>query len=140
MLDKENLHKKVQDLVDCFIATDPLQEMSALAQDENQEEAALKWLALTALHAVSHGAEKIELGISPQGEVSVLAKYREASLPSPGLAVAQKAIEAMRAITHIEGEKGKTPLALGIGQDGIMVNVKLSSKEAKQKLTLKFPT
>ncbi|KMY68792.1 hypothetical protein AAU61_04120 [Desulfocarbo indianensis] len=139
MLYKENLHKKVQELVDCFIATDPLQEMSTLAQDEDQEEAALKWLALTALHAVNQGAEKIELAINPQGEVSVVAKYREASLPSPGPAVAQKAIEAMRAITHIEGEKGKTPLALGIGQDGIMVNVKLSQKEAKQKLTLKFP-
>ena len=48
MKDKETLHKKVQEQIDCFAATDPLKEMSELTKEEDSEEAALKWLALAA--------------------------------------------------------------------------------------------
>ncbi|MCK7512353.1 MAG: hypothetical protein MZV70_55485 [Desulfobacterales bacterium] len=84
MKEKRNLHLKVQELCDCYATTDPLKEMSALGQDKDKEEAALKWLALAALHGVNHNAEEITIGRDNKGQVKVVAKYRETELPSPG--------------------------------------------------------
>ena len=47
MKDKRSLHLKVQELCDCYATTDPLKEMSIVKDDEDQDEAGLKWLALT---------------------------------------------------------------------------------------------
>ena len=57
MKDKSNFHLKVQDLCDCFATTDPLKEMSEIMEDQNREEAALKWLALAALHGINDTPE-----------------------------------------------------------------------------------
>ena len=45
----------------------------------------------------------------------------------------------MREITHIEGDKGETPLALGIRNDSIEIQVTMNSEEDKEEVTLKFP-
>jgi hypothetical protein len=137
--DKRNLHVKVQELCDCFATTDPLREMSLLSKDQDKDEAALKWLALAALHAVNNGASKISLIKEKDGKVSVLAKYREAELPSPGAEIGEKIIEAVRKITHLEGEKGKEPLALGIRNDSLEIKVKVQKEEDKEFIELKFP-
>ncbi len=59
MKDTGNLHLKVQELCNCFATTDPLKEMSIVKNDADKTEAALKWLALAALHGVNNNAEKI---------------------------------------------------------------------------------
>jgi hypothetical protein len=46
---------------------------------------------------------------------------------------------AVREITHIEGGKGKIPLALGIREDSIEVEIKMKSKDKGEKVTIKFP-
>ena len=61
MRDKETLHRKVQELIDCFATTDPLKEMSELGKDSDKDEAALKWLALAALHGINMNAKKISI-------------------------------------------------------------------------------
>jgi len=139
MDDKRNLHMKVQELCDCFATTDPLREMSLLFKDQDKDEAALKWLALATLHAVNNGASKISLIKDKDGEISVLAKYREAELPSPGTEIGEKIIEAVRRITHLEGGKGKEPLALGIRNDSLEIKVKVQKEEDKEFIELKFP-
>ena len=139
MKEKRNVHLKVQELCDCYATNDPLKEMSTVKNDEDKDEAALKWLALTALHGVNGNADKISIVRSNAGEVSVTATYRESELPSPGSAVGTKIMEAVREITHIEGNQGKTPLALGIRNDSIEVQVKMTSEEGQEKVTLKFP-
>ena len=138
MKEKRNVHLKVQELCDCYATNDPLKEMSTVKNEEDKDEAALKWLALTALHGVNGNAKKIAITRSEDGEISVTAKYRESELPSPGSEVGAKIIEAVREITHIEGDKGKTPLALGIRNDSIEIQVKMKSKEGKEKVTFKF--
>ena len=138
MKEKRNVHLKVQELCDCYATNDPLKEMSTVKNEEDKDEAALKWLALTALHGVNGNAKKITITRSEDGEISVTAKYRESELPSPGSEVGAKIIEAVREITHIEGDKGKTPLALGIRNDSIEIQVKMKSKEGKEKVTFKF--
>ncbi len=139
MKEKRNVHLKVQELCDCYATNDPLKEMSVVKDDANQEEAAIKWLALASLHGVNNNAKEVTLTRSRNGEVRVTAKYRETDLPSPGSDVGAKIMEAVREVTHIEGDKGKTPLSLGIRNDSIELQVKMKSKDGDEKVTIKFP-
>jgi hypothetical protein len=139
MKEKRNLHLKVQEFCDCYATTDPLKGMSDIKAEPDPAEAALKWLALTALHGITAGAEKISLSIDKKGGIRVTAKYREAQLPSPGKAVGEKIIETLREITHIEGEKGSLPLALGIRDSSVDLGIHLKSEGDNDKLTIKFP-
>jgi len=139
MKEKRNLHLKVQELCDCYATNDPLKEMSGVKNDADQEEAAVKWLALAALHGVNNSAKEVVITRATDGEVRVTAKYRETELPSPGSAIGSKIIEAVREITHLDDQKGKTPLALGIRNDSIELQVKMKEKEGRQKITIKFP-
>lgn len=139
MKEKRNLHLKVQELCDCYATTDPLKEMSEIKADDDKDEAALKWLALAALHGVNDNAKEVAITRSADGEIQVTAKYREAELPSPGAEIGEKIMGAVREITHIEGGKGKIPLALGIRQDSIELEIKMKSKDEGEKVTIKFP-
>jgi hypothetical protein len=139
MKEKRNLHLKVQELCDCYATSDPLKGMSDIKAESDPAEAALKWLALAALHGITAGAERISLDIDRDGEIQVTAKYREAQLPSPGKAIGKKIIEALREITHIEGAKGELPLSLGIRNSSVDLDIRLKSDEDRDKLTIKFP-
>jgi len=139
MKEKRNVHLKVQELCDCYATNDLLKEMSTVKNEADKDEAALKWLALTALHGVNGNAQKITITRSRDGEISVTAKYRESELPSPGSDVGAKIMEAVREVTHIEGDKGSTPLALGIRNDSIELQVEMKSEEGKETVSLKFP-
>jgi hypothetical protein len=139
MKEKRNLHLKVQELCDCYATTDPLKEMCAVEKDRDKEEAALKWLALAALHGVNDNAKEITIRRNKKGEVKVLARYRKAELPSPGADVAQKIMSAVRDITHIEGDEGKTHLALGMRNDSLDLKVKIKVKGAHEKVRIEFP-
>ncbi|HSO60853.1 MAG TPA: hypothetical protein VLR50_07440 [Desulfobacterales bacterium] len=139
MKEKRNLHLKVQELCDCYATTDPLKEMSVVGKDKDQEEAALKWLALAALHGVNNNAKEITIRRNKKGEVRVLAKYRRTELPSPGADVGQKIMAAIRDITHIEGDEGKTLLALGMRNDSLELKVKIKVHGAHEKVRIEFP-
>ena len=139
MKEKRNLHLKVQELCDCYATTDPLKEMSEIKKDSDQDEAAVKWLALAALHGVNNNAKEISITRSPDGNIRVTARYRESELPSPGSEIGEKIMNAVREITHIESGKGKSPLALGIREDSIELKIKMKSKDGGEKVTLKFP-
>jgi hypothetical protein len=140
MRDKETMHRKVQELVDCFATTDPLKEMSKLSMEKGQEEAPLKWLALAVLHGINSGAEKISLRKTKSGNVKVLAEYREGELPSPGAEIGAKIFEALRGITHLEGKKGETLLAVGVREGSVDLRVKIKQDQAgEEKITLTFP-
>jgi hypothetical protein len=104
----------------------------------DKQEAALKWLALAALHGVNNNAEKISITRSDDGNVRVTAEYRKTDLPSPDSQVAEKIIEALVGITHIDGGEGKTQLALGIRDSSINLGIKMKSKEGGKKVTIKF--
>jgi hypothetical protein len=139
MRDKETLHKKVQEEIDCFATTNPLKEMSELGKSGDVEEAALKWLALAALHGINMNAREISILKSGEGEVKVTAEYRRAQLPSPGLTIGEKIIETVRGITHLEKEKGKTLLALGVRDGSVDLKVKVKKEADGERVTLKFP-
>ncbi len=139
MKDKRSLHLKVQELCDCYLTTNPLKEMSAIKDDADKDEAALKWLALAALHGINDNAKKISINTSKDGNVEVIAEYRQSKLPSPGPELGERIIEAVQGITHMEGDEGKSPLALGIRESSIEVKIKMKKEKAGNKVTLKFP-
>jgi len=139
MKEKRNVHLKVQELCDCYATNDPLKEMSVVKNSSDKDEAALKWLALASLHGVNNNAKEVSITRSKDGEVRVTAKYRESELPSPGSDVGAKIMEAVREVTHIEGDEGKTPLSLGIRNDSIELRVKMKTKDGREKVTIKFP-
>ena len=139
MKEKRNLHLKVQELCDCYATNDPLKEMSEIKRDDDTEEAAIKWLALAALHGVNDNAKEVTLTRSFSGDIKVTAKYRESELPSPGPEIGEKIMGTIREITHIESGKGKSPFALGIRQDSIELKVKMKAKDKGEMVTISFP-
>jgi hypothetical protein len=139
MLDKRTLHTKVHEELDCFAETDPLREMAALIDEQNAEEGALKWIALAVLHGIDRNAKKINLRRSSDGNVTVTAKYRESDLPSPPAAIGDKVFKAVRDITHIEGEKGKSQVAIGIRDSSIEIEMKLDQEGHAEEVVLNFP-
>ena len=139
MKDKRSLHLKVLELCDCYATTDYLKEMSLLPGELDKEEGALKWVALSVLHGINGNAKKIALSREKDGQIKVVAKYRKSELPSPGSEVGGKVLDVMKEITHIEGEKGKIPLAIAIRDSSFEVTVKLEQDEEGETVTIAFP-
>lgn len=139
MKDKRNLHLEVQEHIDCFANTDPLREMSEITSDTDKDQAALKWMALAVLHGINFNAKKISIRTAPDGTATVRAKYREADLPSPGGEIGRNIVEAIRQITHFEGDRGKGPLALGVRNDSLEIGVKVERNDHGETVTFKFP-
>jgi len=138
MKDSQSLHKKVQEMIDCYVSTDPLREMENVSSDTDREEAAVKWLALAALHGINSKAKKIS--VHKEGdEYTVVAEYRKSGLPNPGEEVGEKIINDLRELMHLEGEKGSMPLALGIRDSSMELKLKADREGDTEKVTLEFP-
>jgi hypothetical protein len=139
MKDSNNIHLKVQELCDCFATTDPLKGMSDISRAPEEDEAALKWIALAVLHGLNSNAEKISLTSTKEGKVRVTAEYRQSDLPSPGPVVGKKIVEAMRAMTHIEKDKEKITLAMGIRNNSMELKIKSRHEGGDDRITISFP-
>ena len=139
MKDASSLHQKVQNLCDCYTNNDPLKEMSEIQKETDLEEAAQKWLALAVLHGINNNAANITITTTEDGNGKVTAEYRTADLPSPGGPIAEKVISTIRAITHIEDVSGNSPLAFGIGNNSMDLNVASTHEGGRQKITITFP-
>lgn len=138
MKDTSSLHLKIQEFCDCYKATDFLTEMAKLGAETDKDEAALKWLALATLHGINANAKRIAISRSKDGAVTVTAKYRETELPSPGAAIGDRIIKAVRDVTHLEGDKGSTPFAMGVNDDSVELKVKVAAENGGETVTLKF--
>jgi hypothetical protein len=139
MKDSSSMHKKVQEMCDCYATNDPLKEMSMLKSETDTEAAAIKWVALAALHGVNNNAREISIRRDDDGKITVLAEYRTTELPSPGHDAGLKIFETFREMTHIDTEKGKTALALGIRDSSIELNLKIKMKNGIEKISIGFP-
>jgi hypothetical protein len=139
MLDKRSLHAKVQEHADCFADMDLLAEMAGLIREQDAEEGALKWLALAVLHGIDRNAEKISLRRDEGGAITVTAKYRKTELPGPPASIGRKVFDVVKDITHIEGNKGETPVVIGIRDGSIELEMKLDRNGGGEEVVLKFP-
>jgi hypothetical protein len=132
-------HLKVQEHIDCFAQSDPLKEMATIHGETDAEAAAVKWLALATLHGINNNARRISVTRNGDGQVRVVAEYRDTELPSPGPATGGRIIEAIRKMTYIEAEKGKSDLALGVRDSSIDLKIKVEKKDGRETVSLKFP-
>ena len=139
MKDSGSDHKQVQEMCDCYATSDPLKEMSKIPKEQDAKTAAVKWLALAALHGINHNAEKISVVRGDDGRTTVVAEYRTSELPSPGSDVGQAIFETVRGMTHIEADKGKTALALGVRDSSVELAVKIKRKDGGEKISIVFP-
>lgn len=144
MKDKETKHKKVQEMIDCYAASDPLKEMSEIQKANEMKtddipEASVKWLALASLHGINMNASEIKITKTAAGEVKVTAEYRPADLPSPGFAVGDRIIQDIRDITHLQGRGGESMLSLGIREGSIDVKVIYREDVDGETAVLLFP-
>jgi len=114
-------------------------EMAALKGEPDSEEGALKWIALAVLHGINDNAKKISVSRAADGEITITAKYRESELPSPGAAIGGKIFDVVKGITHIEGEKGKVPVAIGIRDSSIELKVRVAQDGKAEEVVLEFP-
>ena len=71
--------------------------------------------------------------------MNVKAKYRKTDLPTPGGDLGGRIIDAVRSITHLEGEEAKTALALGMRDGNLELSVKIKSEDGGETVTFKFP-
>lgn len=139
MKDKRSFHLKVQEMCDCYAATDPLKEMSLLPTEADRTEGALKWIALAVLHGINANAKRISIAESGDGGVKVTAKYRKAVLPSPGSDIGRRVFQVVKDLLHMEKEEGKMPLALGIRDSSLDVTVKVEADGDSHVVTIDFP-
>lgn len=139
MKDSGSMHLKVQEMCDCYLSTDPLREMSVLNRDDDKDAAAIKWLALAILYGIDSHAKRISLSANEEGDVKVLAKYRESELPAPGKDVGTRVIELVKRLAHFDGDEGTTPFAVGIRDSSLEIGLSSAKEDKKKVVTLRFP-
>ena len=136
MKEKRNMHLRVQEMCDCFATSDPLEEMNRMTDETgDEEESAVKWLALAVLHGINSGLKEISISIDDEDKVRVKAEKR---LPAPNPGTAKAILAAVREVTHIEEDKGSLPVTLGIRDSSVELVFKVKTKEERDKVKIKF--
>ena len=137
-----NLHQKLQEMCDCYMDTDYAGQMAAMsgAQSADQQEDAVKYLALALMNGITEKARKLSIK-RKNGEIRTILKTADAKieLPPPSERQFTSIIDLMRAILHLENEGGKSPLTLGLRNSQLDLQVKLKEKENKMSLKVTFP-
>jgi hypothetical protein len=126
--------------------TDPKKELekasAGISGDPSGDldELALKFLGLSIFYGASEKAKNITLQRSKDDKVlftvDAKGKYQ---LPPPSLRVADRVIHIARAITHVDGDKGKLPVSMGLRNDRIDLTFQFDRKSEGESFTISFP-
>ena len=136
-----NYHLKLQEMCDCYLETDFVPEMQHMATNppsDDLDEDAIKYLALAIMHAISEQAAKLTLKKKGDAITVALKNEEKLTLPSPAAPVFAKIIEIVRAILHIEEDKGKLPLSLGLRNGEVNLMVKVKREDDKESVAFSF--
>lgn len=146
MKDERNYHLRLQEFCDCFMETDYRKELEATSSgasgDPNgdPDELALKFLGLLLLYGANEEAKKISLRRSKEGKVLLSIEARgNYQLPPPGVQLADRVFSIARSITHIDKDRGKSPLSLGLRNDRMEIGLEFDRQEGGESLNLLFP-
>ena len=130
-----SIAEKIQEYIDGLASSDPVTEMGRL-EDADTSEAAMKWLALAALHAFQFNAKKITLINAGEGVSWVRAKYRTGNLPTPPSRILKRIFDEVG--KDLSSEAGAR-LSLRIQDREYEIEVRLARESDMDKLVLKFP-
>ncbi len=139
---ERNYHLKLQEMCDCYLETDFVKQMKGMAGSAagELEENSVKYLSLAIMYTVTEKAGKLSFK-KKDGDVSVKVKGEEKiSLPAPSVEQFDKIAEIMRAILHIEEDKGEMLLALGLRSGDLELLVKVKQRPGKESVKIKFPS
>ncbi len=136
-----NYHLKLLEMCECYLETDFMRELQrmATATSKDPEEDALKYLALTILYAINEQGRKLSFKKKKEKISVTLQKEEKESLPAPPPEIFEKIMAIVRAILHLEEDKGAMELALGLKSGHLDVTVKAERKKDKESLKFKFP-
>jgi len=144
--DERNYHLRLQEFCDCFMETDYKKELEAASKGVSgdpggdPDELALKFLGLTFLYGANEEARKISLQRSKEDKVLFTVEARgKYQLSPPSAEVADRVFSIARSITHIDKDKGTSPLSLGLRNDRMEINLKFDRKGGGESLSLVFP-
>ena len=144
--DERNYHQRLQEFCDCFMETDFKKELETASKGVSgdpggdADELALKFLGLTLLYGANEEAKRISLQRSKEGKVSLSVEARgNYQLPPPGAQLADRIFSIARSITHIEKDRGKSPLSLGLRNDRMEINLDIDRTAGGESLTIRFP-
>jgi len=144
--DERNYHQRLQEFCDCFMETDFKKELETASKgvsgdpSGDADELALKFLGLTLLYGANEEAKRISLQRSKEGKVSLSVEARGSyQLPPPGAQLADRIFSIARSITHIEKDRGKSPLSLGLRSDRMEINLDIDRTGGGESLTIRFP-
>ena len=144
--DDRNYHQRLQEFCDCYMETDPKKELEKAAKGisgdpgENQDELALKFLGLGIFYGASEKAKKISIQRSKDGKVLFTVESRgQYQLPQPSAQLADRIISIARSITHLEGDRGKEPVSLGLRNDRMDITFQFDRKGGEESFSILFP-
>lgn len=144
--DDRNYHQRLQEFCDCYMETDPKKELKKAAKGisgdpgENQDELALKFLGLGIFYGASEKAKKISIQRSKDGKVLFTVESRgQYQLPQPSAQLADRIISIARSITHLEGDRGKEPVSLGLRNDRMDITFQFDRKGGEESFSILFP-
>ncbi|NOQ46230.1 MAG: hypothetical protein GQ559_06105 [Desulfobulbaceae bacterium] len=135
-------HLKLQEMCDCYLETDFSKQLRAMVSSKSTDvmEDGYKYLALTLLQAITEKAKKLSYKKYDNSiTVTIKAVDREIELPSPSLELMDAITTIIRDIIHIEEDKGKSPLILGLKNGQLDLSVKVKRDKKEERLTIKFP-
>jgi hypothetical protein len=136
-----NYHLKLQEMCDCYMETDFLSAMQGMSGKESKdlEEDGIKYLALAIMYAITKKAEKLSLKKKGDEIKAKIKNGGKEKLPVPSAAVMDKIFAIMRAILHVEEDKGEVEFSLGLRTGEVNVLVKFDRDKEKETLKIKFP-
>lgn len=135
-------HQQLIEMCDCYLETNYHTKLQAIATSAPGDlaEESTRYLALALLHAISEKAGRLSFKRKKEHcTVTIQVEEEKISLPTPSRAVFDGVLATMRAILHAEGNKAAMPLALGLRNGELEVQVKLEQEKDKESLKIKLP-
>ena len=131
MKDATSAHLSLQNLISCYIETNPAESLKSWADRnwkvesfEDADEACLKYIALLVLDGIDSRAEKIVL--EKGCPALIVKKGSEHMLPAAPESMLARGLEILREISGMEGATAKGILSLGIRNDSIELTIEKS--------------
>jgi len=131
MKDTANAHQALQNLISCYLETNPADALNSWADrgwktesHEDADEVSLKYLALVVLDAIESRAQKIVL--EKGCPVLIAASGAEHMLPAAPESILSRGLELLREMCGMEGARSKSALSLGIRNDSIDLEIEKS--------------
>jgi rubrerythrin len=135
-------HLKLQEMCDCYLETNFTKQLKAMGASKSKdfEEDGFKYLALALLEATTEQARKLLFEkVGDSITVTVKMVDRIIQLPSPAPKVMDAVTTIFRDIIHLDEEKGKSPLILGLRNGQLDLRVEMERDGKEEHITIRFP-